>query len=209
MYPFSEGRRSQSVGSAKATARSLRKAFPEGRRRASPGQHSKAGAWRRAAQSGTDSPDDFLNSAEASIVFDCGQNSEDMRAFELVNKTNQFNLNGKRFNELEWRKFLADRTAFLLTASYKDKYGSLGKVVALLGRFDGRRVCVNGWVMSCRAFSRRIEYQCLNYCLKRSVPTKSSSITQRLHETDRSKTFDRFAGECTGFRRSNFEGAVW
>jgi FkbH-like protein len=122
-----------------------------------------AGAWQRAAESGSDSSDDFLNSAEASIVFDCGRNSEDMRAFELINKTNQFNLNGKRFSEQEWRSFLADRTAFLLTASYKDKYGPLGKVVALLGRSDGRRVCLTGWVMSCRAFSRRIEHQCLNY----------------------------------------------
>ena len=167
----------------------------------------KAGAWRRATQSGTDSPDDFLNSAEASIVFDCGRNSEDMRAFELVNKTNQFNLNGKRFNELEWRNVLADRTAFLLTASYKDKYGSLGKVVALLGRFDGRRVCVNGWVMSCRAFSRRIEYQCLNYLFETLGPDE---IVFDYEETPRNGPLQDFLTELLGrdrlqaleFRRS-------
>jgi FkbH-like protein len=156
-----------------------------------------AGAGRRAAKSGTDSPDDFLSSAEASIVFDSGRNSEDMRAFELVNKTNQFNLNGKRFNELEWRNFLADRTAFLLTASYKDKYGSLGKVVALLGRFDGRRVFVNGWVMSCRAFSRRIEYQCLNYLFETLGPDE---IVFDYEETPRNGPLQDFLTELLGNR---------
>lgn len=122
-----------------------------------------ADAWRRSTESHGNSSDDFLNSAEASILFDFGNNGEDRRAFDLINKTNQFNLNGKRFSESEWRGYLADPAAFLLTASYKDKYGALGKVVALLGRFDRTRIQVSAWVMSCRAFSRRIEYQCLKY----------------------------------------------
>jgi FkbH-like protein len=122
-----------------------------------------AGAWRDAAESPGSSSDDFLKAAEASMIFESAQPNGDARAFELVNKTNQFNLNGKRFNEAEWRNFLSDPTAFVLTVSYKDKYGPLGKIAVILGKTRGRKLRVNSWVMSCRAFSRRIEHQCLKY----------------------------------------------
>jgi hypothetical protein len=38
-----------------------------------------------------------------------------------------------------------------------------GKIAVITGRTVERQVHVNSWVMSCRAFSRRIEFQCLRY----------------------------------------------
>jgi FkbH-like protein len=129
-----------------------------------------ASAWRDAAQSCINPSDSFLKAAEASVVLDCGRQSGDVRAFELVNKTNQFNLNGKRFSESDWLNFFGDPAAFLLTVSYEDKYGLLGKIAVILGKATGRKVTVNVWAMSCRAFSRRIEHQCLNYLLEKFGP---------------------------------------
>lgn len=123
----------------------------------------KNSAWRDTISSGVGSPDDFLKAAEGAITFNLSRDGGDKRAFELVNKTNQFNLNGKRFSESEWLRFFNDPAAFLLTAAYEDKYGALGKIAVLLGNKAGRQVNVSSWVMSCRAFSRRIEHQCLNY----------------------------------------------
>jgi FkbH-like protein len=120
-----------------------------------------AGVLQVAGQGG--SLEDFLKTSDASITFASGQADGDTRAFELVNKTNQFNLNGRRFSEAEWRRFLADPKAFLFTASYKDRYGPLGKVAVIMGTCDARKANVTSWVMSCRAFSRRIEHQCLNF----------------------------------------------
>jgi FkbH-like protein len=112
--------------------------------------------------------EDFLRDAEANITFCLGSDAGDNRAFELINKTNQFNLNGKRLSETDWLVFLQDPTAFLLTASYEDKYGPLGKVAVVLGRSEGgRKLYVNSWVMSCRAFSRRIEHQCLKFLFEK------------------------------------------
>lgn len=107
--------------------------------------------------------DDFLRSADSSIVFDYGRTAADHRALELVNKTNQFNLNGKRYSETEWRQFFDDPTAFLLTATYEDKFGALGKIAVLMGTAKEGCVHLRTWVMSCRAFSRGIEHQCLRY----------------------------------------------
>lgn len=123
-----------------------------------------ASAWRDAIPSdGGSSPDEFLRSAEASILFDSVQSDGDARAFELVNKTNQFNLNGRRFTDSEWQSFLGDPTAFVFTVSYKDKFGPLGKIAVMMGKRKGRKISLTTWVMSCRAFSRRIEHQCLKH----------------------------------------------
>jgi FkbH-like protein len=111
--------------------------------------------------------EDFLRNAEATITFCLGTEARDNRAFELINKTNQFNLNGKRFSESDWLCFLQDPAAFLLTASYEDKYGPLGKIAAVMGKMAGRKLYVNAWVMSCRAFSRCIEHQCLKYLFEK------------------------------------------
>jgi FkbH-like protein len=90
----------------------------------------------------------------------------DARAFELVNKTNQFNLNGIRRDEVELQAALNRPEAMSLVVSYKDKYGPLGKIAVLLGEVDGSVLKVDTWVMSCRAFSRHIEYQCLDYLFR-------------------------------------------
>jgi len=133
-----------------------------------------SGAVAEAAEKGGASLDDFLRQAEAELTVDFRTDNPDPRALELVNKTNQFNLNGARFAEGEWRARLARPGAFLLVASYRDKYGPLGKIAAMAGRVaqpppavghsepaEARTLHIETWVMSCRAFGRRIEHQCL------------------------------------------------
>src|SRR5271157_1115481 len=154
-----------------------------------------ASAWRDVVQSHAESSDDFLKAAEATIVFDCSRQSGDVRAFELVNKTNQFNLNGKRFGESEWLSFFNDPAAFLLTASYEDKYGPLGKIAVIMGKARGLKLYVNAWVMSCRAFSRRIEYQCLKQLFETLGPDE---IVFEYEATPRNGPFRDFFAELLG-----------
>jgi FkbH-like protein len=105
----------------------------------------------------------FLAALESRISFQLSRDVQDQRAFELINKTNQFNLNGRRITEAAWRRMLSDSGAFLLTASYEDKFGPLGKIAVVLGETRHGAAVVSSWVMSCRAFSRRIEYATLSY----------------------------------------------
>jgi FkbH-like protein len=155
----------------------------------------EAGAWRDASQSRENSHDDFLKAAEACVFFESAQPNGDARAFELLNKTNQFNLNGKRFSESEWRCFLKDPGAFVLTVSYKDKFGPLGKIAVIFGRMSGRVAQVSGWVMSCRAFSRRIEHQCLKYMFE-TLGADEIALDYRL--TPRNGPLQEFFTELLG-----------
>jgi len=106
--------------------------------------------------------DDFLAKANSEITANFLKEPLDPRAIDLVNKTNQFNLNGKRLHEGEWRKQLIQTESFLMIVSYQDKFGPLGKISILSGNQNGKTLNVHTWVMSCRAFSRRIEYKCLD-----------------------------------------------
>jgi len=126
-----------------------------------------ASTLRSSAPEGALGADDFLLKAEAVIIFNLGTDARDNRALELINKTNQFNLNGKRFSESDWLSFLQAPSGFVLTASYEDKYGPLGKIAVIMGKITSRKVYVSAWVMSCRAFSRRIEHQCLKYLFEK------------------------------------------
>jgi FkbH-like protein len=105
--------------------------------------------------------DDFLSQVQASLTLDYDASPANPRILELVNKTNQFNLNGTRFTALEWERNLAKSNSFLMAVKYQDKFGPLGTIAVIQGYESGRRLYVETWVMSCRAFSRRIEHQCL------------------------------------------------
>ncbi len=107
-------------------------------------------------------PAAFLESLEGKVTFAC-DTRPDPRAFELINKTNQFNLNGRRLTEPELARYLERPGAFLVTVSYQDRFGPLGKIAALLGTRDERKATIDSWVMSCRSFSRRIEHHTLAY----------------------------------------------
>ncbi|MEJ7608515.1 MAG: HAD-IIIC family phosphatase, partial [Bryobacteraceae bacterium] len=108
-------------------------------------------------------PEEFLRSANAILRIDCANPPRDGRALELVNKTNQFNLNGFRYTEAEWHAELWKQGALLCVVSYEDRFGPLGRISVLAGWVEEGVLKVSAWVMSCRAFSRHIEYGCLRY----------------------------------------------
>jgi FkbH-like protein len=119
------------------------------------------GAGFRAATETGEASEGFLQAANAVIELDFSASSGDSRLLELVNKTNQFNLNGVRYTEADWRQAIARPGAFLVSVAYEDKFGPLGKIGVILGAREDGRIRIVSWVMSCRAFARRIEHQCL------------------------------------------------
>lgn len=156
--------------------------------------------------------EEFLASARATVTLDTRLDASDPRALELVNKTNQFNLNGRRYTDGQWRALLARPGGFLLRVSYEDRFGPLGKIAILAGRHDGRALCVDAWVMSCRAFSRRVEHQCLRHLFARF---RAEEIRFDYVKTERNGPLQEFfagllgtglAGAGLTLTRAEFEG---
>ncbi len=103
----------------------------------------------------------FLNEAKPELRVEYCHGHPDARTLELINKTNQFNLNGGRQSYRSLCDYLQSDGGFIMSAFYKDKYGPLGKIAVICGSSCSHTVHIGTWVMSCRAFSRRIEYWCL------------------------------------------------
>jgi len=110
---------------------------------------------------------EFLSSLQGVVTVSWRKDPSDKRPLELINKTNQFNLNGLRIGEGDWQRSLERPETVLAVISYQDKFGPLGKIAVLAGSQCGTVLRVSSWVMSCRAFSRRIEHHTLDALFQR------------------------------------------
>ena len=149
-------------GALREFLRELRSSFDtrvvtaEDRTRASSLQ--QVAAFRAEAARAT-SFEDYLASLEMKADMEPIEPKGSDRAFQLLNKTNQFNLSGRRFEAAEWESFLAggDRLAYQLR--FRDKNADYGIVSVLLADRQGS---VTDWVLSCRVFGRTIEQFMMN-----------------------------------------------
>jgi len=84
------------------------------------------------------------------------------RAIQLINKTNQFNINGKKVNE-ETVSEIITSGGKLITGTLSDNSGTHGEVLVCLIDSAG---CIISFVMSCRVFQRRAEFVFLCWILE-------------------------------------------
>jgi FkbH-like protein len=105
------------------------------------------------------SREEFLASLEVKVeeVMISSHESQDFaRAFELLNKTNQFNTTGKRWSHEEIIKFFS-QGGFFHAFKVKDRFTSYG----LVGVFVVLENQIKQFVMSCRVFGLDIEHRVL------------------------------------------------
>lgn len=82
------------------------------------------------------------------------------RSFELINKTNQFNTNGRRWTAAELEDFIS-RGGRIISVSAKDVYAEHGLIAVALISSAG----INQIVMSCRVFGLGIETALVSRCV--------------------------------------------
>jgi FkbH-like protein len=145
----------------------------------------------------------LLAGAEARMRLRFGKVPADGRALELINKTNQFNLNGRRISEGRWGGYLAGLGVELMTVEYEDRFGRLGNIAVVAGRSDNGHFHVDHWVMSCRAFARRIEYGTLAALFQRFECT---SLCLDFEETGNNRPIQTF---LSSFATAPSSGPVW
>jgi FkbH-like protein len=109
------------------------------------------------------------------------------RAVQLINKTNQFNLNGVRVDDAQVAAIL-DSGGKLLTATLADRTGSHGEILSLLVDADGM---VESFVMSCRVFMR-----CAEYVFLMAVADAGITLTRfRYQANERNEPFATFVAD--------------
>ena len=87
------------------------------------------------------------------VIYDRSKGDRD-RAIQLINKTNQFNLNGIRISDEEVMGII-EKGGKLFTAKLDDRTGTHGEILSCLIDKNG---LVQSFVLSCRVFQRQIEF---------------------------------------------------
>jgi FkbH-like protein len=159
----------------------------------------------------------FLTGLDGVVSFDARRDNDGGRLLELINKTNQFSLNGERLTEGEWLRFLRDGHV-ALGIGYSDRLGSLGTIGVAVGReLDqpgaARVLELTHWVLSCRAFSRRIEDHALRYLFQLSG---CQAVRLMFRRTARNQPFVEFLARLgvivsdgsLELRRADLEGVL-
>jgi FkbH-like protein len=110
------------------------------------------------------------------------------RAFELLNKTNQFNTTGRRWKETEMERFFA-RGGRMLAARVSDRFSDYG-LTALLLCLGSR---CEQMVMSCRVFGLGVEFR-LFEAFKASAPGPYQIAWKATAKNGPAKTFLQRSG---------------
>ena len=94
---------------------------------------------------------------------------------------------------------MRDECSFVVAVSYEARFGPLGTIGVLAGRQAGDRLDITNWVMSCRAFSRKIEHHTLEFVFQQ---LKSASVRLAFRATERNQPLRQFF-KSIGLRESD------
>lgn len=86
-----------------------------------------------------------------------------VRAAQLTQKTNQFNLTTRRYTEFDIRRMIESDDYLVLMSSMEDKFGDNGKIALMIVERNGRRARIDSFLMSCRVMGRYVENQFVDY----------------------------------------------
>jgi FkbH-like protein len=103
------------------------------------------------------SREEFLRGLEMVATFERVGGANLQRVVQLVGKTNQFNVTGRRHGAPEVTALLDQPGAVGLALRLRDRFGDHGLVGVVLARPDGPDLRVDTWLMSCRVLGRGAE----------------------------------------------------
>lgn len=107
--------------------------------------------------------DEFLNNLDIKIYLWEMRKENFPRVFQLIHKTNQFNLTTKRYSMDQLEQIYNDDKHETIIADVEDKYGDNGIVFVLIAKKEDEKIIIDSLIMSCRVMGRYIEDTILSY----------------------------------------------
>ena len=102
--------------------------------------------------------DSYLASLDMEIVFKPFDATGRARIVQLINKSNQFNLTTRRYNEADIIAIERNLDIFTIQVRLIDRIGDNGMIGVVICRPDHDRTWrIDTWLMSCRVLGRRVE----------------------------------------------------
>ena len=127
--------------------------------------------------------DTFLKELEPVAIVESIRDDTIERISQLIGKTNQFKLNSAIFSPSEIR----ERAEHIVAIRLKDRLQDYGIVAVAVTEPDDENnsLLICNWVMSCRVFSRRLEFLTLELIAKRAASAGLSKISVNYEKSKR------------------------
>ncbi|TCJ31757.1 HAD family hydrolase [Parafrankia sp. BMG5.11] len=124
------------------------------------------------------------------------------RVTQLINKTNQFNVTGRRRGEPEVRTLAADPDILTICVRLTDRFGDHGLVGVLAARVSGPVVDIDTWLLSCRVIGRSLENEMLGLLVEAARQRGARTLRGTYHPSPKNglvaDLYPRLGFERTG-----------
>jgi FkbH-like protein len=92
------------------------------------------------------------------------------RIVQLINKTNQFNLTTRRYDDADARAMMADPSVATFQFRLVDTLGDNGMICVVIGKVtNADTLHIDTWLMSCRVLGREVEREIMNVVARRAA----------------------------------------
>ncbi len=132
----------------------------------------------------------FLEGLKMELLIERVSSPSMKRPLQLLNKTNQFNINGIREDSASWGAlFQDDHEIYQIRLS--DSIADHGVIAVVVFRMEGLELKVYHFVLSCRVFSRRVEHSIVDWLRQLSL-LSNCRLYFRFRKTEKNKPVLRF-----------------
>ncbi len=154
--------------------------------------------------------EEYLISLDMSAQIKRFENIYLPRITQLTNKSNQFNLTTRRYQEQEIKEVMESDAHIALYGKLSDKFGDNGIISVVIGRQDKDVLHMELWLMSCRVLKRNMEFAMMDDVIKRARERGIKKVIGYYYKTAKNNMVKDFYSQF-GFKKVSEENedSVW
>ena len=140
--------------------------------------------------------EDYIKSLEINLLIKPVSKITIPRIAQMTQKTNQFNLTTKRYNEADIRQLIEDKYR-IFTLEVSDKFGNQGisGLIILREIKANQSVSIDSLLLSCRILGKKIEFEFVKYILFKMKNLGYTKVFAKYIESDRNEQVKDFYEE--------------
>ncbi|NUM33470.1 MAG: HAD-IIIC family phosphatase [Candidatus Brocadiae bacterium] len=142
---------------------------------------------------------EYFQTLSIKLLFFVSSHDHLPRAVELLNKTNQFILNYRRYNPSQINRISMDSNFCIITISMSDSLSDSGIIAVVIAAVKNGRLFIDEIAISCRALGRKLEsFMILNACKIAQKKLNTDNLVYFPYQKgDRNKPCLEWLGELT------------
>lgn len=154
---------------------------------------------------------EYLKALKMIVVLEEDCSTEIPRMSQLTQKTNQFNMTTRRYQEEDIEKFCKSKDYLVLGVKVRDKFGDNGLTGLAIVEKGQSEWKIDTFLLSCRIIGRKVEDLIIAYIVKKAKNAGAKFLSGEIIFTEKNVLARSFYKEI-GFKKSegkNADTSVW